>query len=241
MNISERQVKILKAIIQEYMENAQEVGSNQLVEKHNLGVSSATVRNEMAELMEKGYLTNSHVSSGRIPTDMALRMYIKKMIKDAKLEPLDKAELRQTLFRDRFDPNELQRVILRVLAQRGSCASFLMTNQFIRYHGVSRLMNYEELQEIEIVQRILDLLEDENLLHKLLENYVSDEVGLIIGSELGVDDMEECTLAFSIVPFWGDQEAYFGVIGARRLDYSQIVAVIRNVRNAVEEYLRGWR
>jgi heat-inducible transcriptional repressor len=241
MEMTQRQAKILRAIIEEYMNTAEEVGSNQLVEKYDLGVSSATVRNEMAELMELGYLNKTHVSSGRVPTDQAFRVYIKNMLDEFELNPLEKVEVRQTIFRDRFNPDRLQKVILEVLARRGSCASFLMTNKFVRYHGVSRLMNYQELQEIQVVQRILDLLEDETLLHNLLDRYMSKEVGLIIGSELGVEDMEECSLAFTVVPFWDKKDAYFGVIGSRRLDYRHVMAIMKNVRAAVEESLRGWR
>ena len=67
-SITERQKEILMAIIREFMSNADEVGSLALLEKYKLGISSATVRNEMAKLMELGLLEKSHISSGRYPT-----------------------------------------------------------------------------------------------------------------------------------------------------------------------------
>ena len=64
-SITERQKEILMAIISEFMQSPDEVGSLSLLEKYNLGVSSATVRNEMAHLMDLGLLEKSHISSGR--------------------------------------------------------------------------------------------------------------------------------------------------------------------------------
>ena len=80
MDITERQNAILMAIIKEFMGDANEVGSLSLVEKYHLGVSSATIRNEMVKLMALGLLEKNHISSGRLPTDQALRLYVSKII-----------------------------------------------------------------------------------------------------------------------------------------------------------------
>ncbi|HAM37538.1 TPA: heat-inducible transcriptional repressor HrcA, partial [Patescibacteria group bacterium] len=68
------------AIIKEFMGDAEEVGSLSLVEKYHLGVSSATIRNEMVKLMQLGLLEQTHSSSGRLPTDQALRLYVSEML-----------------------------------------------------------------------------------------------------------------------------------------------------------------
>ena len=62
------------------LEDSEEVGSLALVEKYDLGISSATIRNEMVKLMRLGLLEKSHISSGRLPTDQALRLYVSKII-----------------------------------------------------------------------------------------------------------------------------------------------------------------
>lgn len=80
MDLTERQREILIAIIKEFMQEADEVGSLSLVEKYDLGVSSATIRNEMVKLMDLGLLEKSHISSGRLPTDQALRLYVAKIL-----------------------------------------------------------------------------------------------------------------------------------------------------------------
>jgi heat-inducible transcriptional repressor len=75
-----RKQSILQAIIVEYVSGAEPVGSEQLVQKYDLGVRSATVRNEMAELGDLGYLEQPHTSAGRIPSDMGYRYYVDRLI-----------------------------------------------------------------------------------------------------------------------------------------------------------------
>ena len=67
MELSDRKKKILQAIIDDYIASAEPVGSSHILKNHNLGVSSATVRNEMASLEEAGYLEKPHTSAGRVP------------------------------------------------------------------------------------------------------------------------------------------------------------------------------
>lgn len=239
-NLSERQKLILKAIIDEYMENADEVGSTLLVDKYSLGVSSATIRNEMVHLMELGYLMKSHISSGRIPTDSALRLYVKELTEPEMLSSIEEVGIQQDVFRDRFDRERLIKAVLEILSVHSGTASFVVADGIIRYHGVSSLMRFHELKQIEVVQRVLDLLENEQLLKKLFENYNADDVGLVIGAESGVNDLDSCAVAFSIMPFWGKDGMYYGVIGPRRINYAHILPVMRKVREAVQESLKGW-
>ncbi len=76
-DLTQRQVDILKAIIKEHTETGGPVGSEVLEKKYKLGVSPATIRNEMVELAKKGYLKKTHFSSGRLPSAKGFRFYIK--------------------------------------------------------------------------------------------------------------------------------------------------------------------
>lgn len=238
--ISDRQKLILKAIIDEYMLTAEEVGSNLLVDKYDLSVSSATIRNEMVHLMELGFLMKSHISSGRIPTDSALRLYIKELTAPQILNSVDDVDIQQDVFRDRFDKEKMIRAILEILSTHAATASFVVSDNMIRYHGVSSLMRYSELMHIETIQRVLDLLENEKLLMSLFKNYNLEDIGLIIGNESGVNDLDSCAVAFSVMPFWSKSGLYYGVIGSRRLNYGHIFPVMRKVKEAVKESLKGW-
>lgn len=89
--LDERKLRVLKAIVTDYVDYEEPVGSKALVERHNLGVSSATIRNDMAVLEEEGYITQPHTSAGRVPTDKGYRLFVDKL---ATVKPLSLAERR---------------------------------------------------------------------------------------------------------------------------------------------------
>lgn len=95
MDLSQRKQKILKAIIDEYIGTAEPVGSRAISKKDDLGLSSATIRNEMADLEEMGYLIQPHTSAGRIPTDIGYRFYVNSLMKRYKMsvEALEKLNM----------------------------------------------------------------------------------------------------------------------------------------------------
>jgi len=96
MMISERQLRILDAIIRDFIDTAQPVGSRTISKKYPLGISSATIRNEMADLEELGYLKQPHTSSGRIPSDLGYRLYVDSLV-NAHTIGLEEKELIQSL------------------------------------------------------------------------------------------------------------------------------------------------
>ena len=78
--IDDRKLQILRAIIQDYISTGEPVGSRTIAKKYNLGVSSATIRNEMADLEDMGFLEQPHTSAGRIPSSRGYRLYVDRMI-----------------------------------------------------------------------------------------------------------------------------------------------------------------
>ena len=85
MDLNERKLMILQAVIDEYLGTAEPVGSRSISKKNILGLSSATIRNEMADLEEMGYLIQPHTSAGRVPSDAAYRYYVNSMMKRYKI------------------------------------------------------------------------------------------------------------------------------------------------------------
>ncbi|MBR6654451.1 MAG: HTH domain-containing protein, partial [Oscillospiraceae bacterium] len=80
MELSERKKKILKAVVESYIETAEPVGSKAIAEQAGLGVSSATIRNELADLTSMGYLEQPHTSAGRIPSPQGYRIYVNELM-----------------------------------------------------------------------------------------------------------------------------------------------------------------
>ena len=81
--LSDRRQIVLRALIEEYIARALPVGSRTLVERYNLGISSATVRNELSLLEEMGYLAQPHTSAGRIPTDFGYRAFVDELLSES--------------------------------------------------------------------------------------------------------------------------------------------------------------
>lgn len=97
MPLDERKREILKAVITDYVMTAEPVGSKNLLKRHKLNYSSATVRNEMAELEELGYLEKPHTSAGRIPSDIGYRLYVDELI-----EPKEMSKQEQQVIKAEF-------------------------------------------------------------------------------------------------------------------------------------------
>jgi heat-inducible transcriptional repressor len=89
LELSERERKVLEAVVRSYVETAEPAGSRTIAKRFGLGVSPATIRNTMADLEEKGFLFHPHTSAGRIPTDKAYRVYVDALMR---LEPLGSAD-----------------------------------------------------------------------------------------------------------------------------------------------------
>ena len=97
MAISERKKKILAAVVDEYIRTAEPVGSKAIAQSGNLGCSSATIRNELAELVNMGFLEQPHTSAGRVPTPMGYRMYVNELMEKQKLSLEETEEINRRL------------------------------------------------------------------------------------------------------------------------------------------------
>ncbi len=123
--LTERQETILALVIHEYIDSAQPVGSKRLVEKYALGVSSATVRNEMVVLTEAGLLRQPHTSAGRVPTEEGYRYFVRRLLGETELPPQEKRLISHQFHQARGDVDEWVRLAASVLAQHSHVASLV--------------------------------------------------------------------------------------------------------------------
>jgi len=108
--LSERKMRILKTLIDDYIQTAQPVGSRTISKKHDLGLSSATIRNEMADLEEMGYITQPHTSAGRVPSDKGYRFYVDHLME---AEALARDEIKKIRSAIELRLNEIDALINR--------------------------------------------------------------------------------------------------------------------------------
>ncbi|MCA1711380.1 MAG: heat-inducible transcriptional repressor HrcA [Actinobacteria bacterium] len=114
--LDDRKLEVLRAIVEDFVSTNEPVGSKALAERHSLGVSPATVRNDMAALEDEGFITHPHTSAGRIPTDKGYRLFVDRL---SQVKPLSAAERRaiQSFLEGAVDLDDVVRRSVRLLAQ----------------------------------------------------------------------------------------------------------------------------
>ncbi|GAA0317008.1 heat-inducible transcriptional repressor HrcA [Actinoallomurus spadix] len=114
--LDDRKLAVLRAIVEDYVSTHEPVGSKALVDRHNLGVSPATIRNDMAVLEEQGYIAQPHTSAGRVPTDKGYRLFVDRL---STIKPLSGAERRaiETFLANAYDLDDVVSRTVRLLAQ----------------------------------------------------------------------------------------------------------------------------
>ncbi|WP_458781983.1 heat-inducible transcriptional repressor HrcA [Arthrobacter sp. D3-16] len=165
-----RKLEVLRAIVEDYVHSREPVGSKALVERHHLGVSSATIRNDMAALEDEGLITAPHTSAGRIPTDKGYRLFVDQI---SAVKPLSQAERRaiQSLLEGSDDLDDVLERTVRLLSQ--------LTNQVavVQYPHLNRAL----VRHIEFV-----LLAPRKVLVVLIANSGKVEQRVIdVGQDLG--------------------------------------------------------
>ena len=126
MQLDERKTKILQAIIRNYLETGEPVGSRTISKYTDLNLSSATIRNEMADLEELGYILQPHTSAGRIPSDKGYRFYVDTMMEEKEREVV---EMKEMLLERQDKMEVLLKQVAKVLAQNTNYATMISAPQ----------------------------------------------------------------------------------------------------------------
>ncbi len=127
MELTERKLKILQAIISDYVKSAEPVGSRTLSKRFDLGISPATIRNEMSDLEEMGYLTHPHTSAGRVPSDKAYRLYVNHLMEKHELTQGEKNLIAERLRANVSAFDETIKHAAKILSEITNLTSFAMT------------------------------------------------------------------------------------------------------------------
>mgnify|MGYP001043678732 CR=1 FL=1 len=184
MSLDKRKVNILKAIISSYIDNAEAVGSRTISKKYELGVSPATIRNEMSDLEEMGFLIQPHASSGRIPTDKAYRYYVDELWK--KVQGSDNSninELRNIIDEKADEMDSVFKNSVRILSQFTKYTSFIVSAQ-LKESAIKRI------QLVPITDRKI-------LLVLILQSNIVKQVVLNLSSPIPLDQMDTISSSLS--------------------------------------------
>jgi heat-inducible transcriptional repressor len=234
--LTDRQIKIIKAIVEEYTNTGEAVGSQTLDQKYRLGVSPATIRNEMSDLSQQGFLAKPHSSSGRIPTSTAIKFYVSELLKERDLSVAEEVAIKERVWHVRADVNALLEAATRVLSERTKSLSVATTDAGRTYHaGYPNLLNNREFYDIDLFREILLLLDEHQRIAALFSRAAgSDSIHLLLGDEFGYDSMEPVSCLFADIQI-GDHRGSLGIIAPNRQLYEQNIPLVRYVASLVNQ------
>lgn len=232
--LSDRRQQVLAALIEEYVARALPVGSRTLTERYGLGVSSATIRNELSALEEEGYISQPHTSAGRIPTDFGYRTFVDRLAQDA--DALSESADAQAIGKLRESAQELDDLLEKTsaaLAKFTDCLAIVADSEdsHPRRLGIMSLMRQPEFAYTEALMPIMQVLEDDTvLLHVLDSTAAGDKPQVRIGKE---NEAEQLSGVSVVACRYGYDEDYgiVAVIGPTRMDYNRALTAVRLASN----------
>ena len=337
--ISDRQLKILEAIISDFIESAQPVGSRTISKKYPLGISSATIRNEMADLEELGYLFQPHTSAGRIPSDLGYRLYVDSLVREYSISPRDKEIIQSLLLNKIIEAGDLAKQAVKLLSEftklvavvsipkfnkcrlanlklvKVSDSKVLLilvtdtgivkniqlalsnTEQFVldrisdtmvdhlmgetienidvraisrikeklkslgdvvdylipilrdalkslngtemHVDGISHLLSTYEFSDTEKARHIFEFIKDQQALEQLIEQVPTNQLSIKIGSEIGIDALDDCSIVASSYKVDGNNAGRILILGPKRMDYGAVVSTINYISNTLSDVFSG--
>lgn len=241
-DLNDRQTQILKAIVEEYINTAEPVGSETLDKKYNLGVSPATIRNEMVKLTKLGYLKQPHTSAGRSPSKQGLKFYVGSLMKSEELPLTQEVGLKHKLWDYRSEMDKLLREATRALAEYTKTMSLAATNEGDLYTaGLGNILDMPEFYDIDFTKHLLSTLDEHEYWWHVFGRMIDDEekLHILLGEELGQRTLDNCGAVF-INFHTPHQMGAIGIIGPVRLNYPHVVPVVRYVGNLVDEVSKNW-
>ena len=236
--LSDRRQRVLAALIEEYVARALPVGSRTLAEHYGLGVSSATVRNDLSALEEEGYISQPHTSSGRIPTDYGYRAFVDGLVEsDAIKHDGEAADTIEGLKRSATELDDLLEEVSKALTRFTDCLSVVAPPDIShpRRLGIMALMRQPEFAYTEALLPIMQVLEDDTvLLHVLDSTALNDEPQVRIGSENETEQLSGVSVVACRYGIGADG-GIVAVIGPTRMNYTKALTAVRVASRALGE------
>lgn len=239
--LTERQIELLNAIIKEHTESAEPVGSVEIVTKHNFKCSPATIRNEMAKLINMGYLEMFHTSSGRVPTKLAYKLYLEEILEETEIPVLQEVAMKQRLWGSRTDFSKLLKDATLSLTDTTKELSIATTEDgFVVFSGASNLLDNKEFSDNETARTALTLMDNFEILNQIFKKSIfGDEIRYVIGDEIGIENLERSAFVFSEYKV-GQRRGYICIFGPARMHYDNIVPSLKYTKRLIEELGESW-
>lgn len=231
MDLTDRQKHLLKSIIESYVKSGEAISSELIEKSYDLGVSPATIRNEMVKLTDSGYLKQPHTSAGRVPTSMGFRFYINELMKEKEVPVVDEVMIKQQLVDQRREFHRVVQEATKALAKKCNTLALSIHNGEIFYTGAAHILDFSEFDEIDVARFVLSLFDEPALLHQILSKAQGEEkLHIIFGEETGFEYLRPTSFAFlNFVTRSGEEDGIIGVIGPDRLNFPVVIPYLKYI------------
>ena len=238
--MQERQEIILGSIIREYVDSAIPVSSSLLVEKYDFNLSPATIRAEMLELENEGYLYQPHTSAGRVPTDQGFRYFVDELMREKELTKKEQNSLQVELLKLKAQNKMLARMTAKLLStMSGNLAvSGVIDSDDFYKSGIQKLLSQPEFGDLDSVSKMAEVIDylDESMEELSQELKDRSEVEIYIGKENPICGTNECSMVVSKYNMRNGEEGLLAIIGPKRMKYSRNVSLIDYLKKLLGGY-----
>ncbi|MFO8052811.1 MAG: hypothetical protein R6U54_02475 [Candidatus Omnitrophota bacterium] len=239
INKKEREAEVLELIISSYIRESKPISSSYLCCEYDLEYSSATVRNIMHSLEERGLIAHIHTSSGRVPTKEGFKYYV-ATLNPERFGSFYNVEL------DLSSLNSLHQIMeysLDTLSSASGYTSLLGINakdSRFSFRGTRCILNQPEFEDIEVLRNIFYALEVKiDKLQKILFDFMSEKVRVLIGNDIDFSEISECSLVLS---GFKDENAslVLALLGPVRMNYLKAASCLYSVKNQLKDSLHNF-
>lgn len=235
-DLNDRQKQLLKAIIELYAKNGEAVASELIEKNYNLGISPATIRNEMMKLTELGFLKQPHVSAGRVPTPLGFRLYINELMKEKEVSVMDEVAIKQQLMDARVGFDKLMQTATRALAKKCDTLALCIDEDNIYYSGAANILDLPEFFDIDVTRFVLSMFDELPILRQIISKAQGvDPMHIIFGEETGYEYLAPTSFAFVNFEAGPKHKGVIGIIGPNRLNFPVIIPYLRYIGSVLNE------
>lgn len=242
-NLTQRQIEILKALVEEYINTAEAVGSETLEKRHNISASPATIRNEMVKLTQMGYLQKPHSSAGRMPTAMGMKFYVNELMKEKEISVGEEVAMKEKVWDYREQSGRFLHELTKSLAEKTGTLAIATTDEGDLYcSGYANILEMPEFYDIDVTKQLLEAIDSYDYIHQLTSRPIENEEGVqvLLGEDIESLLHGPYSLVYSNYQTPLQHRGAVGVIGPVRLNYTYIFPAIRMVSGLVSEIAKGW-
>ena len=227
----------MKAIIEEYIESAEPVGSEVIERKYDLGVSPATIRIEMGKLTDAGFLRQPHTSAGRVPTSMGFKLYVAELMQEKQLPVTAEVSIKEQLWQERHRQERVLKEAVKALAKQCDMLGLAVDNDGqVFYAGAANILDWPEFYDIDVDRFVLSLFDEFPRLQDLIGRaHGSDPVHILFGEDLEFENLRPIGFVFTKFELDPAKDGIVGVIGPARMNFSLVLPYVKYVRDLIQQ------